>query len=367
MSISHLFVVPALRRKRIGSYAIRLAVAYAMDMGTAEIHVHLERTNSAALLAFMACGFTREREVGGRSSILLRRQVRPFEPVCDAGFSYRGLTGENIIRDHRALIEAAARGFSEIPDVQLVLALGSAGRGFADRFSDVDLFVIGRGRSLWQIDPGERWVDGIDFDVFVFDLDEAPYKTWDCDRRQALSEGVVAWARNRACIGKLRRAIRLRRREQRSMIAERLLQLTWIGFHPPSLAGTKRFGYYWSLPHDLWLQRGHLKSAHLTIDQASDLLLQLLFLLNDRLIPSAKWRRYLVSRLQALPSQFEQRLTLIESAARDHEAFDERAIVLLELIEDAFALLLDAGLVPQDVYRTYLSTTRDYCSHHADS
>src|ERR1051325_10892475 len=131
VSISYLFVVPMMRRKRIGSYAISFVVSHAMDTDAAEIRIDLEKTNSAALHAFTACGFTHGHKASGHSFTRLQREARQFERVSDVGFSYCGLTGENIIRVHRTLIDIAARGLSEVPDVHLVLALGSAGRGFA--------------------------------------------------------------------------------------------------------------------------------------------------------------------------------------------------------------------------------------------
>jgi len=68
---------------------------------------------------------------------------------------------------------------------------------------------------------------------------------------------AVAAASSRA-VAELRRAIRPRISELKARAAEALLSLSWIGFHPPSLAGRKELGYYWILPHDLWLQRGHV-------------------------------------------------------------------------------------------------------------
>ena len=361
--VETLIVAPKYRRQRIGSHVLRWISRAAVARGGRRIEASIPDRNAAAMNVFRAAGFDLARAMGNR--VRMSRQLTPLITVQPPSPAFASLRGTNVVTQHIAFGEAVAAALRSVPGVQLVLGLGSIGREFGDRNSDIDLFVIGRGHAIRTIPSGERWIAGFDFDVFVFDLDEAPYAGWDDERRQAVGEGAVLWADSARAVRELRRATYMRRSEQRARIAETLLSLSWVGFHPPSLNGRTEFGYYWALPSDMWVERGHLASAHASVDEAIGFLLALLFFANQQFLASRKWRRYLAEWLPWTPSRFPARLSAIEAGSRDEAGFTARAQALLELIEETFAYVRDSGLVPRDVYRAYQLTTPDYSSHNA--
>jgi len=361
--VEMLHVAPKFRRQRIGSYVLRWMARDAVARGARRIEATVPCSNAAAIKVLRAAGFTSVNVVG--QSVRMSRRISPLTSVQTSAEAFAALRGTKIVTQHIALGELAATALCAVPGVQLVLGLGSIGRGFGDGSSDIDLFIIGRGTDVQRIPSGERWIAGFDFDLFVFDLDEAPYSGWDDDRRQAIGEGAVLWAENAGAISELRHATRMRRSEQRTRIAETLLSLSWLGFHPPSLDGRTEFGYFWTLPHDLWIQRGHLASAHASIDEAVGYLLALLFFANQQFLAPRKWRRYLVEWLPWTPERFSARLSAIEGGARDEPGFTSRARSVLSLIEETFGYIRDCDLVPPDVYRAYQRASPDYSSHNA--
>jgi hypothetical protein len=362
-TVVSLRIEPQFRRGRIASHVLRWLAHAAAARGAHTICADAHSIDRSAIPEFRHAGFVDEKPVHGRAP--LTRHVKPLQSVQPQSPGFAALPGRNVAAQHIALGEAAAMALRTVEGVQLVLGLGSIGRGFGDANSDVDLFVIGRGSSLRAIPSGERWLGGHDFDVFVFDLDEAPYAQWTDDRRQAISEGAVLWAANSQAVLELRRAIRPRTSELKARAAEALLSLSWIGFHPPSLAGRKELGYYWILPHDLWLQRGHVPSAHGSIDEAVGFLFALIFLANRQFLASHKWRRYLVEWLAWTPPDLGARIEKIERASRDEQAFAARAQDVLTLIEETFERLKELRLLPRDVYRSFRRSTPDYSSHNA--
>lgn len=298
-----------------------------------------------------------------RSSDKLWTRFTPrFPHLLRNALSYAPLKGTNRVCEQIAVAEIVAERFSRVRGVHAVLGLGSIARGFADRFSDIDLFVMGRGSSLRALPTGEHWIAGNDLDIFVIDVAKQPYDTWDLSRRQAVSEAVVLYQRDPHSLAALRRHIALHREECRRRVSEALLQLGWIGFHPRSLDGQSRYGYKWVGTADAWISRGDVASAHHTVDRASAWMMELLFLANKRLLPDPKWQRFVVRSLPWLPAQFEQRLTAVEDARRRHADFYTRATKLFALIDDVFARLEQRRLVPADVYGTYLSMSDVYTS-----
>lgn len=362
-TVVSLRIEPQFRRVRIGSHVLRWLAHTAAARGAHTICADVHSTDRSAITEFRDAGFIDENPVNGLTR--LTRHMKPLLSVQPLSPGFAVLRGRNVAAQHIALGEAAAMALRTVEGVQLVLGLGSIGRGFGDANSDVDLFVVGRGPSLRTIPNGERWLGGHDFDVFVFDLDEAPYAQWPDDRRQAIGEGAVLWAASSRAVAELRRAIRPRISELKARVAEALLSLSWIGFHPPSLAGRKELGYYWILPHDLWLHRGHVPSAHGSIDEAVGFLFALIFLANGQFLAPHKWRRYLVEWLVWTPADLRARIETIERAPRDEQAFAARAKDVLALIEETFERLKELRLLPRDVYRSFQRSTPDYSSHNA--
>jgi len=80
-----------------------------------------------------------------------------------------------------------------------------------------------------------------------------------------------------------------------------------------------------------WVERGNLVSAHQLIDQGLIYFYDMLFGLNNELVPDMKWRHYCAGYLERLPDRFSERimetLTLHsftgEELARRRDAFME--------------------------------------------
>ncbi len=194
------------------------------------------------------------------------------------------MTGDNWYLHHLTIADALSSAFAEHPGVEAVFGLGSLARGFGDAFSDLDLGLLGRGlgRLPWR---GERWFCGVSVDLYAVDLERVPVGRWDATRKQAFEESVLLHATPRFRLAPFRSALRLGRSERRESLCQLVFKIGWLGFEPKCWFGRVARNYHWALPHDLWLRRGSLESAHLTVDRVFDYALELLYLLDEKRPP----------------------------------------------------------------------------------
>ncbi len=85
----------------------------------------------------------------------------------------------------------------------------------------------------------------------------------------------------------------------------------------------------------LWIERGSIVSAHKIFDEGLDRFLDMLFALNDALIPATKWRYFCAEQLGRLPTNFqasfEDAMMLKAFAA---EEVERRRAVFLDMWEE---------------------------------
>jgi GNAT superfamily N-acetyltransferase len=359
-----LYLQPSSRGKRMGRHLFRWAIANLRARGCRTVSVEIYAGNDASLRAAAAAGFNpnpaADRTEDGRRVVALRRATTLWPRLGPDEPRYRLLSGENLFLHHAAMAEALVEQLAAVRGVQAILGLGSIGRGFGDVWSDVDLAVLGTGPAVRRLPVGESWVAGVSVDLFVVDLAASPLDRWDDARRQAVGEGVILHCSDPALAARLRRIVRLRAAEQSARVSGTLLKLGWLGFCPRTWVGHVRHGYLWPLPHDLWLRRGHLPSAHATADQALALALQLLFLVNGRLPPDPKWLRFLAPGLSWLPDGIEGLLYTAENSTRDDPGFATRADAILRMVEATTHRLEAHGELATDLYRSYLKLSPEY-------
>lgn len=359
-----IFIESESRGKGSGRHLLRYFAALARERQCTEIWAEIYADNNASLRAFHAAGFVRDPsrdrvEISGHI-LAYARPLYPFLHINSPDPAYRSLCGPNYWPSHVAIAEVLVDEIRQYPGIEVVLGLGSLGRGFGDEWSDIDLAVLGRGHDLDRIRRGEHWIGKLTVDVFPVDLEASPPSHWDDSRRQGFEESIVLFARNRATVGRIARAIRLRTNEQTGRARELVIRLGWLSFGPRPWFLKQVLGYSWLLPPDLWLQRGCVPAAHATADQALDTAIQLLFIANKRHVPDPKWRRFLVTSVAWLPADFGRLLEASESVPRTREGFHLRADAVLSIIEAAVEYLQKTRVLHGNLYRRYLATAPYY-------
>ena len=98
--------------------------------------------------------------------------------------------------------------------------------------------------------------------------------------------------------------------------------------------------YVNTLTH-LWVERGNIISAHHMFSQGLNYFFDMLFAMNNQLVPDMKWRYYCVERLERLPPNFHERIKevmllnafTIEEIERRQESFMEMWQHMVPLVE----------------------------------
>jgi len=352
------------RGQRLGLHLLRWIIADLRQRNCQKVFVTIDTKKGGAVDWYLALGFQyREKRNDTHedtSTTSLYYDIPPLLYLSLPQKAYTLLQGENIYLHHAALALALTHSLQELPGVQAILGLGSLFRHFADSWSDLDLAVLGSGPDLAELWRGERNLAGIDVDLFVVDLASSPPDTWDASRLQACSESVLLFARDTSIVQCLQFAVSFDEKEQIRKIQEIVLKLGWIGFQPRVWYDLHKYGYLWSVPYDLWMRRGSTASAHVTIDTALDLTVQLLFLTNKQRIPDVKWRRFLVPHLSWLPPHFASLLDQVDTGQRTQDGFLSRATAVLTIVEGVVFYLEEIGRINGDLYQTYLRTAPDY-------
>jgi RimJ/RimL family protein N-acetyltransferase len=360
-----IYLEPGVRGSGLGAHLLRGAVGLLREAGCREVQAHIFADNHPALRAAHHAGFrddpARQDMVDKRKSLLLRQALTPWQRLSPKRQSYLRVQGQNVFFHHVALAEALIGQFAAVPGALAILGQGSLARGFADSFSDLDLVLVGKGLSRlpWR---GERWLAGVSVDLYAVDLQSARPEAWGSVCKQAFQESVVLWSSAAFDLRAFSDSLALKRRERRDALCELIFKMGWLGFSPSRWFGKVVRGYHWSLPHDLWLRRGSLASAHTTVDRVLDYLLELLFFLNGERPPDAKWRRYLVTDLSFTPPGFAKQLDRVERTARDERGFAARAKALRACIDATIEELEARGDLAANLYPTLLRVSAEYQS-----
>jgi hypothetical protein len=232
-----------------------------------------------------------------------------------------------------AKAERIARAYVEPylrEDVAGVVFLGAIARGYFDAFADIDVAVFPERRA--DIPPPEKFtrIEGIEVQCWWSDYEAERAAPWDMSKRWTYSQRRVVHDPR----GKIRRLLE----EKVPLAAEERKRL--------AMAAYVLSEWYANRLADLWLARGSLAGAHQMIHYGLDRFLELLFVLNGRLVPDVKWRLFLADRLPRLPGRFPERivrvLTLSEISREELElrrgAFLEMWRELMPFVEEEIGM-----------------------------
>jgi len=213
------------------------------------------------------------------------------------------LRGKNQIRKFRQTAERLVSQMSPLEGVAGIVYMGSLTRGFADKFSDVDIVVfLNRkddelSRRIRKMSVDEQRRSGVDIDLMVHSLTD--FRKWKLDEPTMwdYSRAEVVFDPSKE-VGKiLKRKLRVSKSFWIRRIAEYAEYLKWYCCPPREDAGTMA---------EAWIDRGDLASAHYCLNYSIDLLLGIVFALNREFLPAPKWRVFYSNGLKWLPADFRR-------------------------------------------------------------
>jgi predicted nucleotidyltransferase len=214
-----------------------------------------------------------------------------------------GLKGKNQIRKFRQVAQTLVREISQIEGVAGIIFVGGLARGFADKYSDVDVIVF-LGKNDGELKKRVRKVESDEAKRSCLDIDLEIHNLVDF-RKRKLDE-VFLWDLSKAEIafdpdGDISKLLKAK-------------------FHVPGSFWLKRLAVYaeymkwYCCPRkesvesiaEMWIDRGDSTSAHYCTNYTVDLLVNTLFALNKEFLPAPKWRIFYSYELKWLPKHYER-------------------------------------------------------------
>ena len=215
------------------------------------------------------------------------------------------LKGENQIRKFRQVAEGLVSKISSFEGVTGIVFIGGLVRGFADRFSDLDIIVfLSRRddqvrRKIRDSEVDEQRRLGIDVDLEVHFLEDFRRWKWDEVDRWEFSRAEIVFDPK----GEVKKVFREKLRVPKNFWIKRIVvcgeYLKWYCCPPKKDVGSVA---------ECWIERGDLVAAHYCLNYAVELLIKVLYALNREFLPAPKWRIFYSYGLKLLPENYRRLL-----------------------------------------------------------
>jgi predicted nucleotidyltransferase len=263
------------------------------------------------------------------------------------------LGGENRIDEFRRIAEALASRIAALEGVTGIVFIGGLVRGFADKFSDVDVIVFldkkdnQLRKRIRKMSVEEQRRTGVDVDLEVHFLEDFETRKWDEVTRWEFSRARNVYDPQ----GKVRRVWRQKLKISKDFWVKRIVvcseYLKW--YCCPFRRGEGTMA-------EAWVERGDLVSAHYCLNYSADLLFRLVFALNKEFLPAPKWRVFYAHGLKWLPKGFD---VLVKEAmlTRDFSAedFDRRLRAIRSIWKSILPKIKEeTGLTPHRMSQYYV-------------
>jgi predicted nucleotidyltransferase len=263
------------------------------------------------------------------------------------------LQGANRIKRFQEIGEVLKRKIGSFEGVSGIVFMGALTRGFADKYSDVDVIVFlgERDESLREIigkiGSDEHRRSGVDVDLEVHFLEDFRARKWDEIARWDFSHASIVFDRE----GELQKLLRTKLTVPSSFWLKRVVvygeYVGWYCCSPNENAETLA---------DIWVDRGDLVSAHYCLNYALTLLIRIIFALNREFLPPPKWEIFYSHSLKWLPLNYEklvgEALTIKSLSKHD---LDRRLRAVRELWREILPKLREeTGLTPELISREYV-------------
>ncbi|MEC0206931.1 hypothetical protein P4H39_30415 [Paenibacillus lautus] len=244
---------------------------------------------------------------------------------------------------------------SNMNNVSALAFQGGIGRDKFDSLSDIDLLIaFEKIEDSKGIIKGEHEIDGKKWSIFHLSFDKVSPKQWRDKLRYVYGyETHIFYDRK----GKLRKICRdslLSEEERKERTVYKIKKLGNRGITYRGIVNEDWRGIRWGDQYDLWVFRGDNFAAHMRLNQAVELLIDLIYSINNLPVPSPKWKHHLVTELSWIPEDFRRVLyeasTVIDMTPSDVE---RRYHCLISIVTQCIEKSIQLDLLPEDIGRYY--------------
>lgn len=263
------------------------------------------------------------------------------------------LHGTNRIEQFKEIGEVLKQKISSCKGVSGIVFMGGLIRGFADKYSDVDVIVLLRKRDeslrnrIKKIGLDEHRRSGTDVDLEVHFLEDFRARKWNETARWDFSHAKIVFDRQE----ELQKLFRTKLSTSNSFWLKRVfIYGEYVGWY---CCPTKKNS---ETMVDTWVDRGDLVSAHYCLNYALTLLIRIIFALNKEFLPPPKWEIYYSYGLKWLPSSYEKLISealMVKSLSKPD--LDRRQRATRELWRQILPKIREeTGLTPELISKQYV-------------
>lgn len=208
------------------------------------------------------------------------------------------LKGENQIKLFRKIANQLASKISQIEGIEGIVFTGGLTRGFADKYSDIDITVfINRNddklkKQIQNLNAQTQKHHNIDLDLEIHPLEEFKKRKWNEVSRWEFSHAKIFFDPK----NEIRKTFTEKAKVPNDFWIKRIAvnreYLKWYSCPPKKDVGTVA---------EAWIERGDLVSAHYCLNYSVELLITLIFALNKEFMPAPKWRLHYLNQLKWQP------------------------------------------------------------------
>ncbi len=256
------------------------------------------------------------------------------------------LRGENRIKTFRQITRELVSEISIHKDAVGIAFLGGLVRGFADKFSDVDIVVLLAAKNqplreqLYDLSAATQDRLNTDVDLEVHFLEDFKKQKWDEIKRWEFSKAEIVYDPEGVVKEVFEEKLKLPRNFWKERVVECAEYLKWYCCPSRPDVGTIA---------ESWLERGDLSSAEYCLNYAVDLIVRMIFALNKEHLPAPKWQLFYSYNLEWQPRNYRKLITdAMKIKSFSMEDFNRRLIAIRKIwrgimpkIEDETGLTVD--------------------------
>jgi hypothetical protein len=207
-----------------------------------------------------------------------------------------------------------------------IVFLGAIVRGYFDHLADIDIAVFKKQNSEVPLSKKFYKIEDLEVQIWLSDYESELTIPWDMAKRWTYSQCRIYFDSQEKIYQLLQEKVPLKPEEKKWLMMSGLTLSEW----------------YINRLTQLWIERGNIISAHHMFDQGIIYFFDMLFGLNDELVPDMKWRYYCVEQLKHLPHNFQEWIKetmnlhafTIEEIERRKRAFMEMWREMQPIIEE---------------------------------
>ena len=263
------------------------------------------------------------------------------------------LEGKNQIKKFRQIAEALVSKIVSHEGVAGIIFVGGLVRGFADKYSDVDVLVfLGEKdgelrKQIRKIGSDERKRSSVDIDLEIHFLEDFRKRRWDEMTKWEFSHANIVVDAQGEIQKLFREKLKVSKEFWTRRIAVRGEYLKWYCCPPKEDAGTIV---------ESWVERSDLVSAHYCVNYALDLLIGIIFALNKEFLPAPKWRVFYSYMLKWLPADYKKLIkeAIIVNSLSAHD-LNRRLRLIRKIWREVLPQIKDeTGLTPDLISKYYV-------------